>query len=103
MRVSLLGAVALLAVAPSLSFAQMPPPADQGPAMRQDSRPKRAANPRRDECRQSGTARGMRGPDLSSHIQICMQEARLSCMRQAADRRLAGRDRRDFIKQCQTS
>src|SRR5215831_8142394 len=51
-------------------------------------------------CRQEGTIKGMRGPDLQDYVVICVAEARLACLKQAVAQKVRGAERRNFLNSC---
>jgi Subtilase family len=51
-------------------------------------------------CAQDGTTKGMRGPELRDYTVICLAEARLTCLKQAAAQKVRGPDRKDFMGKC---
>ena len=65
-----------------------------------DETPSAAVQKKRVECRQAGMGQGMRGPDLADHVLICVQEARLSCLKQAVQQKIRGVERVNFIDKC---
>ncbi len=99
MRIAILGALVVLTAVPAVSLAQSRPPVyNQALGAAQ-----KAPNPLRQVRRQSGIARGLRGPELKAHARACRQEAKLACKDQARDRGLRGPDRRGFVQQCKVS
>ena len=99
MRVAILGALVMLTAVPAASFPQSQPPVyNQSLGVAQ-----KAPNPLRQVCRQSGIARGLRGPDLKAHARACRQEAKLTCKNQAREMGLRGPDRRGFVQQCKST
>jgi hypothetical protein len=53
------------------------------------------------ECRKEARDQNLSGPDLRDHMQICMLEARLNCLKQAVAQKVrAGRPRRRFMRRC---
>jgi hypothetical protein len=59
----------------------------------------RAANQRR-ACRLEARRLGLRGPDATGHMAICMAEARLACTKEAVARTPDRRARNDYIRNC---
>jgi hypothetical protein len=51
-------------------------------------------------CRTS--AQALQGQDRSDQMQLCLEEARLDCLKQAIAQKVVGPQRRDFIKTCMT-
>jgi hypothetical protein len=59
----------------------------------------RAATQRR-ACRLEARRLGLRGPDATGHMAICMAEARLACTKEAVARTPDRRARNDYIRNC---
>jgi hypothetical protein len=56
---------------------------------------------KRSECRKEARDQNLSGPDLRDHMQICIMEARLNCLKQAVAQKVRGRFRREgFIRRC---
>ena len=53
-------------------------------------------------CRKDGAGKGLREQDLREHVYVCVQEARLVCLKQAIEQKIRGRDRVNFIDKCLT-
>ena len=53
-------------------------------------------------CRKDGAGKGLREQDLREHVYVCVQEARLACLKQAIEQKIRGRDRVSFIDKCLT-
>jgi hypothetical protein len=51
-------------------------------------------------CRNS--AQALQGQDKRDQMQLCMEQARLDCLKQAIAKKVIGPQRRDFIKTCMT-
>jgi hypothetical protein len=51
-------------------------------------------------CRTS--AQSLQGQDRKDQIQLCLEEARLECLKQAIAQKVVGSQRRDFIRTCLT-
>jgi hypothetical protein len=51
-------------------------------------------------CRTS--AQALQGQDRKDQMQLCLEEARLDCLKQAIAQKIVGPERRDFIKTCMT-
>lgn len=73
------------------------PPASN--AARRAARRGRASG-KRGECRQEARRQGLRGRKAADHAVICLQEARLECLKKAVADGIAGRGRRDYIRNC---
>jgi hypothetical protein len=61
---------------------------------------KEAVLKKRADCRQAGRAKGLSGPDSVDHVSLCVQEARLACLKQAIEQKIRGRERISFIGNC---
>ena len=53
-------------------------------------------------CRKDGAEKGLREQDLRDYVYVCVQEARLACLKQAIEQKICGRDRVSFIDKCLT-
>lgn len=42
----------------------------------------------------------LRGPDLQDQVAVCVQEARLACLKQAIAQKARGPQRAEFIAKC---
>jgi hypothetical protein len=51
-------------------------------------------------CRTS--AQALQGQDRKDRMELCLEEARLDCLKQAIAQKVIGPERRDFIKTCVT-
>jgi len=49
-------------------------------------------------CR--AAAQSFKGQDRTDQMQLCMAQARLDCLKQAIDQKVAGPQRKEFIKTC---
>jgi hypothetical protein len=54
---------------------------------------------RRSTCRQKAD-QSLKGQDLIDEMQICMAEARLSCLKQAVGDKVRGKQREAFMSKC---
>jgi hypothetical protein len=45
-------------------------------------------------------SQGLKGQEQRDQMQLCMAQARLDCLKQAIDQKIAGPQRRDFVKSC---
>jgi hypothetical protein len=94
MRISLAAIVASLAIA-ATAYAQAPttPAATAAPA---------AAVPvpssKRFACRTA--AQGLQGQERHDHMQLCVAQARIDCLKQAIDQKIVGRERKEFVRSC---
>ncbi len=55
---------------------------------------------RKTACRESGGTQGLRGADLADHIQLCVEEAKLGCLKQAIAQKVPRPERRTYIQTC---
>jgi hypothetical protein len=46
------------------------------------------------------TTQSMSGQDRRDQMQLCMEQARLDCLKQAIDQKIVGPQRRDFVRDC---
>jgi hypothetical protein len=53
-------------------------------------------------CRKDGAGKGLREQDLRDHVAVCVQEARLACLKQAVEQKIRGQERVNFIDKCLT-
>jgi hypothetical protein len=53
-------------------------------------------------CRKDGAGKGLREQDLRDHVAVCVQEARLACLKQAIEQKIRGQQRVSFIDKCLT-
>jgi hypothetical protein len=49
-----------------------------------------------DKARQQG----LRGQQMRDTVQLCMEEARLSCTKQAIEKKIPAQERREFMRSC---
>jgi len=97
---------------PSALDSTPPPPAapETPPAARRGSAPPasaaepppargRAADIRR-ACRLEARRLGLRGPDASGHMAVCLAQARLACTKEAVARTPDRRARNDYVREC---
>ncbi len=49
-------------------------------------------------CR--AASESFKGQDRADHMQLCMAQARLDCLKQAIDQKVVGPQRKEFIKTC---
>lgn len=49
-------------------------------------------------CR--AASRAMQGQDREDQMQLCMEQARLDCLKQAIEQKIVGPQRKDFVKSC---
>jgi hypothetical protein len=46
-------------------------------------------------------SQAMNGQDRRDQMQLCMEQARLDCLKQAIDQKIVGPQRRDFVRNCE--
>jgi hypothetical protein len=51
-------------------------------------------------CRDKVRAEGVRGAQTRDSLALCMEEVRMSCLKQAIAQNLNGPARKDFIRNC---
>jgi|RhiMethySRZTD1v2_1073278.scaffolds.fasta_scaffold3707260_1 hypothetical protein len=101
---SMMGSAAAVLAGAGLAFGQPTPAPRPSP----DTTPSDQATPqvpagvkqKQFACRQEGTKKGMRGPDLQDYVVVCVLEARLACLKQAVADKIRPPARRDFISKC---
>ena len=49
-------------------------------------------------CR--AASQGLQGQDLEDQIQLCMEQARLDCLKQAIAQQIVDAQRKEFVKSC---
>ncbi|HZR89720.1 MAG TPA: hypothetical protein VFB02_23180 [Bradyrhizobium sp.] len=99
--------VAIEALAQSASPSPNPPSTEVSPAPAPSSAPvvqtvtapAAPVNPsRRFVCR--AASQKYQGQDRADQMQLCVEQARLDCLRQAIDQKVVGPQRRDFVQTC---
>lgn len=55
---------------------------------------------KRETCRQAVTAKHLSRHQARDHMQLCVAQARVECLRQAIDQKLRGSARRVYVKSC---
>jgi len=60
--------------------------------------PASASGGKRAEC--AAAAAGKQGQDRQDQMQLCLAQARVECLKQAIDQKIANAQRRDFVKTC---
>jgi hypothetical protein len=70
------------------------------PAMGRQGAGGRQPNPRRVVCVNKARQQGLRGPQMRDAVQLCAEEARLACTKQAIEQKIPAQQRRDFMKNC---
>jgi hypothetical protein len=59
-----------------------------------------AIETRRQACRRDAIGKGVRGSDMPDFVTICVAEARLACLKQAAAQKFSAAERVNFINKC---
>ena len=99
--------VAIEALAQSASPSPNPPSTELSPAPAPSSAPvvqtvtapAAPVNPsRRFICR--AASQKYQGQERADQMQLCVEQARLDCLRQAIDQKVVGPQRRDFVQTC---
>lgn len=72
-------------------------PQDSAAALSQAS-PARVG--KRETCRQSVSAKGLKRQDARDQLQLCVAKARVECLQQAIDQKLRSAARRLYVKSC---
>jgi len=82
------------------SPAPNPPPASSSePAVQTVTAPATPVNPsRRFSCR--AASQKYQGQERADQMQLCVEQARLDCLRQAIDQKVVGPQRRAFVQSC---
>ena len=95
-----LAIAALLVSADRLSFAQPAsgPKATSSNEVREGRRA--AVKKKRANCRTEGEGKGMHDEDLRDHVAVCVQEARLACLKEAIGKKIRGRERVSYVDKC---
>jgi hypothetical protein len=69
------------------------------PVVQNVTAPAAPVNPsKRFVCR--AAAQKFQGQERADQMQLCVEQARLDCLRQAIDQRVVGPQRRDFVQNC---
>lgn len=72
-------------------------PQDSEAALTQMTSPKTG---KRETCRQSIAAKGLRRHEARDQMQLCVAKARVDCLQHAIDQKLRSTTRRVFVKSC---
>ena len=98
MRISLAAIAASLAIV-ATAYAQAPStPAATDPAAVAPAEAVPVPSGKRFACRTA--SQGLQGQERHDQIQLCGAQARIDCLKQAIDRKIVGRERREFVKSC---
>jgi hypothetical protein len=83
---------------PSTEVSPAPAPSS-APVVQTVTAPAAPVNPsRRFVCR--AASQKYQGQDRADQMQLCVEQARLDCLRQAIDQKVVGPQRRDFVQTC---
>ncbi len=94
---ALLATAALIVAIQAL--AQSPATTLPSPAVQANTAPATPVTPsKRFACR--AAAQSFKGQERADHMQLCMAQARLDCLKQAIDQKVVGLQRREFIQTC---
>jgi hypothetical protein len=52
------------------------------------------------DCRGQAQEKGLRGQAARDAMQICVEEQRVACTKEAVDKKIVGEARREFIRAC---
>jgi hypothetical protein len=75
------------------------PSTPSAPVVQTVTAPAAPVNPsKRFACR--AAAQKYQGQERADQMQLCVQQARLDCLRQAIDQKVVGPQRRDFVQNC---
>jgi len=58
------------------------------------------ANTKPVDCVAQARSQGLRGPAVRDAVQLCREELRLACLKEAIERKIAGDARREFLRSC---
>jgi len=111
MRRMILACVMIVAAGSVLAQNAPPPPGEAPPpggsstmqpggSMQPGRAPEAMRSARGMACRQQQQAQGVRGQDLRDAVQVCVEEARLDCLKQAIAAKARGPQRHSFIETC---
>jgi hypothetical protein len=89
--------IAVAAFAQSTAPQAAPSPAPSAAAAA-PSAPGAAAGGKRAGCLTS--VEGKQGQDRQDQMQLCLAQARVDCLKQAIDQKVANAQRRDFVRTC---
>jgi hypothetical protein len=76
----------------------------QTPQSQSATPPAAAATPQpttpRVDCRGQAESKGLSGQDMRDAVSICVAEQRLACTKEAVDKKVVGKARREFVRAC---
>jgi hypothetical protein len=52
------------------------------------------------DCRGQAQSKGLRGQAARDAIQVCVEEQRLACVKEAVEKKIVGQQRREFVRAC---
>jgi hypothetical protein len=52
------------------------------------------------DCRAQAQSKGLRGQAARDAMEICVEEQRLACVKEAVEKKVVGAARRDFVRSC---
>ena len=52
------------------------------------------------DCRGQAQSKGLRGQAARDAIQVCVEEQRLACVKEAVEKKIVGEHRREFVRAC---
>jgi hypothetical protein len=52
------------------------------------------------DCRAEAKTKGLSGQAAKDSVALCRQELRTACLKEAIDKKITGKERRDFIRTC---
>jgi hypothetical protein len=90
--------IAVAAFAQSTAPQAAPPPAPLAAAAALPSAPGAAAGGKRAGC--LGSVEGKQGQDRQDAMHLCLAEARVDCLKEAIEQKVAKAQRRDFVRTC---
>jgi hypothetical protein len=93
--------LAAAAFAQSSTPVAPPSPAPAAPAVAPTANPPSspsASGGKRAEC--VAASAGKQGQDRQDQMQLCLAQARVECLKQAIDQKVANAGRRDFVRNC---
>src|SRR5215204_6169073 len=52
------------------------------------------------DCRGQAQAKGLRGQAARDAMQVCVEEQRVACVKEAVEKKIVGEQRREFVRAC---
>ena len=99
MRIPIAALLSVVLTTSAFAQTERPDPTSPPPPRDTDSG-KKTSSPKRTSCRAEAESQGLRGQKLRDHVQLCVQQARLDCLKQAIDKNITGRERVTFVRDC---